>query len=95
MVTPAPGPAPFEGAEHFDFMCIAIVDVLGVARDRITPEARISDDLGADILDELEIALRVEDEFGIEMPDADTTEAATVGGWCALIARRRAAAGKA
>lgn len=48
-----------------------IIDELGVDEAKVTPEARFVDDLGADSLDTVELVMRVEEEFGIEIPDED------------------------
>jgi acyl carrier protein len=45
-----------------------IVDELGVDENEVTPNARFIDDLGADSLDTVELVMRFEEEFGIEMP---------------------------
>ena len=52
---------------------------LGVARDQIVPEARIMDDLGADSLDMVEIAMTVEETFNLSLPDEDMEKVLTVG----------------
>ena len=46
-----------------------IVDELGVDENEVTPNARFIDDLGADSLDTVELVMRFEEEFGIEIPD--------------------------
>jgi acyl carrier protein len=46
-----------------------IVDELGVDESEVTPNARFIDDLGADSLDTVELVMRLEEEFGIEIPD--------------------------
>ncbi len=46
-----------------------IVDELGVDENEVTPNARFIDDLGADSLDLVELVMRFEEEFGIEIPD--------------------------
>ena len=48
-----------------------IVDELGVDENEVTPNARFIDDLGADSLDTVELVMRFEEEFGIEIPDED------------------------
>ena len=37
---------------------------------RVVPEARIKKDLGADSLDILQLLMRIEDKYGITIPDA-------------------------
>lgn len=46
-----------------------IVDELGVDESEVTPNARFIDDLGADSLDTVELVMRFEEEFEIEIPD--------------------------
>ena len=42
---------------------------LRVSRDQLNPETHLMKDLGADSLDALNIALRLEDAFKIKIPD--------------------------
>jgi acyl carrier protein len=55
-----------------------IADQLGVDIEKITPEAKFVDDLGADSLDIVELIMAFEEEFGIEIPDEDAEKIATV-----------------
>jgi acyl carrier protein len=48
-----------------------IVDELGVDEAEVTENARFIEDLGADSLDLVELVMRFEEEFGIEIPDED------------------------
>jgi acyl carrier protein len=48
-----------------------IVDELGVDEAEVTENARFIEDLGADSLDLLELVMRFEEEFDIEIPDED------------------------
>ena len=52
---------------------------LGSARGPITEESRFTDDLGADSLDTVELAMAFEDAFHIEIPTAAAKELLTVG----------------
>jgi acyl carrier protein len=45
----------------------------------ITPETDLSEDLGADSLDAVELAVAFEEEFGISVPDDDIIAVITVG----------------
>ncbi|HZS09619.1 MAG TPA: acyl carrier protein [Blastocatellia bacterium] len=55
-----------------------IVDELGVEESEVTPNARFIDDLGADSLDTVELVMRFEEEFGIEIPDEDAEKILSV-----------------
>ena len=56
-----------------------IVEQLGVADTAVTLEASFIDDLGADSLDIVELVMALEEEFDIEIPDADAEKVVTVG----------------
>jgi len=55
-----------------------IVDELGVDEAEVTANARFIDDLGADSLDTVELVMRFEEEFGIEIPDEDAEKITSV-----------------
>ena len=57
-----------------------IIDQLGVAADQIKPEASFIEDLGADSLDQVELVMAFEEQFGAEIPDEDAEKLTTVGG---------------
>lgn len=56
-----------------------IVEQLGVSDTSVTMEASFIDDLGADSLDIVELIMALEEEFDIEIPDADAEKVVTVG----------------
>ena len=56
-----------------------IVEQLGVEDAEVTPEASITDDLGADSLDQVELVMAFETEFGIDIPDEEAEKIKTVG----------------
>ncbi|HEV3088280.1 MAG TPA: acyl carrier protein [Candidatus Elarobacter sp.] len=56
-----------------------IVEQLGVEPNEVTPEASITDDLGADSLDQVELVMAFETEFGIDIPDEEAEKIKTVG----------------
>lgn len=56
-----------------------IMDTLSCEMDDITMEASLTDDLGADSLDAVELNMALEDAFGVEIPDEDLAEMKTVG----------------
>lgn len=55
-----------------------IAAVLGAPPERITPDARLIQDLGADSLDSVSLVLAMEDCFAIDMPDEDMEQLRTV-----------------
>ena len=55
-----------------------LADALNLSVDKVTPDARIVDDLGADSLDVVELLSRLEDEFGIIIPDEEVETLVTV-----------------
>ena len=64
--------------EVFDKVKEIIVEQLGVAESAVTEEASFIDDLGADSLDIVELVMALEEEFDIEIPDADAEKVVTV-----------------
>lgn len=56
-----------------------LAEALGISADKITPDARIIEDLGADSLDVVELLSRLEDEYGITIPEDDVENLKTVG----------------
>lgn len=55
-----------------------IVDQLGVDREKVTPEAKFIDDLGADSLDTVELVMTFEEKFSLEVPDEDAEKLKSV-----------------
>lgn len=55
-----------------------LTEHLGVDASKVTPHARIADDLGADSLDMVELVMAFEEEFGKEVPDAKAEKIITV-----------------
>jgi len=56
-----------------------VVEQLGVSEDQVTPEAKFIEDLGADSLDQVELVMALEEEFGSEIPDEDAEKLTSVG----------------
>lgn len=50
---------------------------LGIEESRVTPEASL-DDMGADSMDKAELIMEIEEEFNMEIPDADASDIGTV-----------------
>ena len=65
--------------EVFEKVKGIIVEQLGVADTAVTMEASFIDDLGADSLDIVELIMALEEEFDMEIPDADAEKVVTVG----------------
>ncbi len=63
----------------FDKVKKIIVEQLGVDEDEVTLEASITDDLGADSLDQVELVMAFETEFNIDIPDEEAEKIKTVG----------------
>jgi len=64
---------------------VIIIDLLGVEAARITEKARFVEDLGADSLNTIELAMGFEEEFNVEIVDADAKKLMTVGEAVAFI----------
>ena len=64
--------------ELFEKVKGIIVDQLGVTDTSVTMEASFIDDLGADSLDIVELIMALEEEFDMEIPDADAEKVVTV-----------------
>lgn len=65
--------------EVFEKVKETIIEQLGVADTAVTTEASFIDDLGADSLDIVELIMELEEEFDMEIPDADAEKIVTVG----------------
>lgn len=66
-------------SEIFEKVKKIVVDHLGADEDKITMEASFIDDLGADSLDQVELVMAFEEEFGVEIPDEAAEKITTVG----------------
>jgi len=64
--------------EIFDKVKEIIVEQLGVTESTVTMEASFIDDLGADSLDIVELIMALEEEFDLEIPDADAEKIVSV-----------------
>ena len=53
----------------FEKMQEIIADTLSCDAEKVTMEASLFDDLGADSLDAVELNMALEDEFGVAVPD--------------------------
>ena len=63
----------------FEKVADLVAEQLGVDKAKITENANIIEDLGADSLDVIEMLMTLEDEFGITIPDEKINQIKTVG----------------
>ncbi len=56
-----------------------LVDQLDIDEDKVNADASITDDLGADSLDVVDLIMSLEEEFNIEIPDEEVENIKTVG----------------
>lgn len=56
-----------------------VSETLGVPYDDAHLDAKLTEDLGADSLDAIEIAMEIEDEFNVDVPDEVAESLHTVG----------------
>lgn len=63
----------------FDKIKDIIVEQLEVEEDAVTMEASITDDLGADSLDVVDLVMSIEESFDVEIPDEEVENIKTVG----------------
>ena len=66
-----------------------VIGHLGVDEAKVTESARLIDDLGADSLDTVELAMAFEEEFGAEIPDEVAEKIVTVKDAIDLVAAQR------
>ena len=62
-----------------------LADALNVPVEKVTPDAKIVEDLGADSLDVVELLSQLEDELNIVIPDEDAEQLTTVADVAAAI----------
>lgn len=58
----------------FDKVKEIICEELGIESDLVKMEANLSDDLGADSLDAIELIMAVEEKFDVEISDNDAAK---------------------
>ncbi len=63
----------------FDKVQAILAKQLRIAPEKICLESRIMKDLGADSLDILQLLMRIEDQYGIVIPDQALAKFDTVG----------------
>jgi acyl carrier protein len=62
-----------------------VVEHLGVEASKVVDGANFIDDLGADSLDQVELVMKLEEEFKCEIPDDASQKLTTVGAAIAYI----------
>ncbi len=62
----------------FEKIRAIIADELGIEEDTIELESDLTDDLGADSLDAVELIMAIEEEFDIEIDDSTAQKIKTV-----------------
>ena len=65
--------------EIFERVKKIIINHLGAEESKVSEGASFIDDLGADSLDQVELVMAFEEEFGIEIPDDAAEKITTVG----------------
>ncbi len=57
----------------FDKVKEIIAEELGVEEDKVLLDSNLSEDLGADSLDAIELIMAIEESFDLEIPDSEAT----------------------
>lgn len=65
--------------EIYEALKTTLVDELEIDAAKVTPEANFKNDLDADSLHLVELAMELEDRYGVEIPDEVALELKTVG----------------
>ena len=63
----------------FEKLRTLLSEQFDVEEDEITMESKLTDDLGADSLDVVDLIMAIEDEFQVEILDEDIEKVVTVG----------------
>lgn len=69
--------ATFERTDTYNKLVDVVAQKLTIGRERITPQSTFQD-LGADSLDMVEIVMKLEEVFGIEIKDEDAEKFSTL-----------------
>jgi acyl carrier protein len=76
-----------------DCLCGIVASVLEIAEDDVWPAALFYEDLAADSLEKVEIAVRIERHFGVQFTADEVAELRSVANAVALLRRKDAADG--
>lgn len=63
----------------FERIKAMIKDELNVPEEKITMEAKLAEDLGADSIDAVELIMNIEDEFDVQVSDEEAQNIKSVG----------------
>ena len=63
----------------FETLKQVIVDTLSCDEDKVTMEATLAEDLGADSMDAVELNMAIEESCGVAIPDEELGNMKTVG----------------
>lgn len=77
-------------SDTFEEVKSVISEELEVEEDQIAMESLIVDDLGADSLDVVELIMRLEEKFDVEIPDEEAEKIQSVGDAVSFITTRLA-----
>jgi acyl carrier protein len=69
-----------------------VADTLDVELEKVTPEAHFMNDLGADSLATVDLVMKLEEAFNIEIPDSVSEQITTVQQAVDYIAQQKVAA---
>ena len=69
----------------FERVVACVVEVLQVPPREVVADAAFTDDLGATSLTLVEVVMALEEEFGVEVPEAEVERVRTVGDACDLV----------
>ena len=64
---------------EFEKLRDIIAETLSCDIEKVTPESRLAEDLGADSLAAVELSMALEDELGASISDEDLAQFKTVG----------------
>ena len=63
----------------FEKITAILAEQLDADAESMTADTKITDDLGADSLDLVDLLMSIEDEFGVEIPDEEVENITTIG----------------
>jgi len=64
-----------------------IADKLGIPQEQVVMDAHFINDLGADSLGLVDITMALEEEYGLEIPDEESSKLVTVGAMISYISK--------